>query len=763
MQVLIADDEALTRRMLAKTIGNENKYKPILCADGEEAWKIMQQKNPPRVLLLDWLMPGMTGLELCRKIRQSSDEAYTYILMLTSKIDKENIIEALEAGADDYITKPFDRHELLARLASGARIVSLQQQLRNSLSEKELILRGMRGHFVFVCNPEGYLTFVSDSIVKVLGYSSQEFCKHFSDYLTEHPINKHATQYMTRRVKTPLEYSVDGYEIDMRHKDGRSIRLEVFESPLINESGVFIGIEGVAADVTQRKKDEEELRTLFRAVEQAGDAIIIVSIGEGFSIEYVNPAFTRLTKFKSSFVHGQQIHMLHAEQSQADKMQRAMLEQRHYQERILLRCRDKSTSPALISAAPVLHESGKVSHYVIMMQDLSEREQIETRLRHAQKMEAVGTLVGGVAHHFNNLLAGMMGNIYLAKTMSYDRPEIQEKLQHVDAMGIQAADIIKQLLAFANKGMMRRVEFNLVLCMRESAQLAAHTLPSNIKLEINLPDEIMLAVGDATMIQQMLLELLNNAGQAVRKIDSPSITISMQAIIPDMRMRAKYSQLRDMYARIDVIDNGDGMSDEVLMHAFEPFFTTRSVGKGNGLGLSMCYGIAQMHNGFLEAYSEDDNGTVLSILVPVKRVSSSMPVVESSTKITAIRGNGETVLLADDDDSVRETCKTVLENLGYKVIAISDGKYAMSTFIQHRKNISVLIMDIIMPETGGLAAARKIRDISPNMPVLFITGYNKEDVMRDEDSMRYSEVMSKPFSVEHFSQILRQVIDAVPK
>jgi len=538
--------------------------------------------------------------------------------------------------------------------------------------------------------------------------------------------------------------------------DGKSHLMEITKAKVRDEAGEVIGVVGIGMDITEQRATKEKLRKLSQAVEQAGESILITD-KEG-TIEYVNPSFTKITGYAAEEVLGRNPNMLKSGEQAGeyyDRLWKTICNGEVWQSSIVDRRKDGSRFPSMLSISPINDSNGQITHYVGIQQDMTEHELLEAKFRQSQKMEALGTLVGGIAHDFNNMLTGMAGNLYLAKERVADFPDVVEKLDAVEKLSYRAAAMIKQLMIFARKGSVEKKPFGLTAFLKETCKLHAVSIPGSISFRTEFCHDELVVSGDTTQLQQVLLNLLNNARDAVAGMPDPAISLTVEQVEADESFMIGHSLTGSRsFAHLVVKDNGSGISDAYKDHIFEPFFTTKEVGAGTGLGLAMSYGTIQAHGGILEVDSTLGNGSSFHIYLPIiaeRNIES-----ESGYFTEVASGNGEFILIADDDAGVRASSKDVLEKLGYRVLEASDGLEAVAVFTANRESISLVIMDIIMPKLGGLQAAERIRALCPDAKVVFSTGYDKERLLKGEMPSDESVFLYKPYSVQNFSQMVRE-------
>jgi len=411
-----------------------------------------------------------------------------------------------------------------------------------------------------------------------------------------------------------------------------------------------------------------------------------------------------------------------------------------------------------IIKAQVVDQSGRAEGIICLCVDVTEQKKLEEQLIQSQKMEAIGTLVGGIAHDFNNTLAAMKGNLYLAKKHSDQKIVVDTKLDNIEKLSARAAKMVKQLLTFARKDMVSRQQFSLNSLLKEEFQLSKIIVPENIDCSIEVCDEELLIVGDVTQLQQALINLLNNAMDAVRDSKKPKIIFTLDAFDIDADFRKKHPEAKgEKLAHLTIEDNGSGISINNLEHIYEPFFTTKGVGEGTGLGLSMVYGSLQRHGGIIEVTSLEGEGTSFHIYIPLAERDENFLGFESGQE-TIVQGEGETILLIDDEQSVRETTGEVLSSMGYNVLLASDGQEGLKIFNANHSGVDVIISDVVMPEMGGVELAKSVHSIKQDLPIILATGYDHEQKLNTVEDSLHTIIIHKPFSFEKLSKLLRTLL-----
>ncbi len=390
----------------------------------------------------------------------------------------------------------------------------------------------------------------------------------------------------------------------------------------------------------------------------------------------------------------------------------------------------------------------------VVARDVTDRINLEGQLRQAQKMEAIGTLAGGIAHDFNNILMGVQGYTSLVK-LGFDRDSDEyKKLANIDEYVANGAEMARQLLGFAQKTCYGTNPVNLNYLLKMSAKMFGRA-KKDILIEHSLDKNLWGVVVDEGQIKQVLMNLFVNAWQAMP--DGGTIIIKSENIVADEQWINEFGlENAGNYVKITVSDIGMGMDDELITRIFDPFFTTKEQGQGTGLGLATAYGIIKSHKGLLKVKSQLGTGSSFMIFLPatpakVKR--SAEP--EENRKI--YNGKG-TILLVDDEAGVIEVCSEMLENLGYKVKAVTDGMQAIDILKSRDFKIDLVLLDMVMPQINGQQTFEKIREVDPDMKILICSGYTKEEKIQKMVEKGCDEYILKPFDVVELSEKLNNVL-----
>jgi len=515
-------------------------------------------------------------------------------------------------------------------------------------------------------------------------------------------------------------------------------------------------------EIAQHKETRFRLQKLSQAIEHAGDAIMITDC-KG-DIEYINPAFSRITGYKSEEVIGKNPRILKStaqDESTYKNLWQTIKAGKTWNGSMIERRKDGSFYPANVSIAPITDEHGEITNFIAIQHDASERQELEERMRETQKMEAIGVLVGGIAHDFNNMLAGMIGNLFVARRKLNDNSPAIKSIANAEQIAESASNMVKQLLAFSRKDGVNLHPFSFTVFIRDAVKLAQISIPENIQLLFTCCNEQLMLRGDNTQLQQILMNLFNNARDALAESNQQhkSISLVVEKFEPNTDFLQRFPTITAAeLIHMSVSDNGCGIPEEQIHKVMEPFFTTKSVGKGTGLGLSMVFGAVQAHGGVIDLDSAPGVGTTFHIYLPV---DTSATQTEQAREESPLHfGDGECILVVDDDPVVRLSARSVLESLGYKVMEACDGGEAVQVFSDHWHEINLVILDLVMPRLGGIQAAALMREMAPDVRVMYITSYEPGKFERfspqpDETTLR------KPYSIKQLSHTIHHQLESL--
>ena len=539
---------------------------------------------------------------------------------------------------------------------------------------------------------------------------------------------------------------------------GDTITLLTNRLPMLNEDGEIVGVIGTDVDITALKQSQKSRNLLAIAVEQAAEAIIITD--QTGRIVYLNPVFETITGYTREDTIGRNPRILKSGKQDEEFYHRMWTELtagRVFRCRMINKRKDGILYKEESTISPVLSMTGKTTHYVAVKRDLSHEMDLEAQLHHAQKMESVGRLAGGVAHDFNNLLMGIMGYVAMCKDRIEPSHAIRKWLDEITLCSERSAEITKQLLAFARKQAIEPKIVNLNDSVESMLKLLRRLIGEDINLAWRPGRGLYQVLIDPVQINQILANLCVNARDAIAGVGE--IVIETEKAHIDADYCASHPDaIPGEYVCLSVSDDGCGINEEDLAQVFEPFFTTKGIGKGTGLGLSTVYGIAKQNFGSVDASSEPGKGSTFRVYL--QDVEAEVVKTTVTSKAEAPRAQGETILLVEDEKALREICGLFLESLGYHVVFAETPAEALKLIAQHRGAIHLLLTDVVMPGMDGCQLAKRISVAKPGVEVLFMSGYTSDVISGRGVIDEGMHFMSKPFTRDDLARKVRQLLDA---
>jgi len=391
--------------------------------------------------------------------------------------------------------------------------------------------------------------------------------------------------------------------------------------------------------------------------------------------------------------------------------------------------------------------------------ELSERRWLEAQLRQAQKLEIVGQLAGGIAHDFNNILAVILANTeMLRSSLPSDRPDLSDSVDKIRAAASGGASMVRGLLTFSRRADLTFTTLDLREVVANVGQMVRALLPDDVEIKILVPTATCPVRGDASALQQLLLNLVTNARDAMPSGGTLGIEAMQEPTDRSFPESAPWVNADAFYC-VAVSDTGVGMDQATVEKIFEPFFTTKAPGAGTGLGMAMVYGIAKQHGGFVHVYSELGAGTSVKLYLP--KSAEGVAAATVATGETAPHpGGSETILLVEDRDELRGTTRRVLERLGYTVIEAVDGEDALAKQRAHAGGIDLVLSDVLMPKLNGPALFRAVREIDPAMRFLFTSGFSENDIAMRSLLDPGVPFVAKPWAIADLARQVRAALDA---
>ncbi len=523
--------------------------------------------------------------------------------------------------------------------------------------------------------------------------------------------------------------------------------------------------------IRMRSSHHEVIETLKESERKYGTVIENLNVGifrynpeeDGKFIE-VNPALLQILKFseKETFLQTP-FSQLFQFQTDVRNFNRKMTESGHVRdEEVLMRCQDGEPIWCSVNAKAIINEFGKIRYYDGVIENINNRKKLERekkemqlQLFQAQKMEEVGILAGGVAHDFNNILMAMLGISELGMGVLKEEDDLYKDMKEIHELAKRGAGITRQLLIFSRK---QHVDFELVhfnKIIDGLKKMLNRLIGETILIETNLDNDLWPCFGDQGTIEQVIMNLVVNARDAMVK--GGTITIDTRNTeLNDVQAKRMQDGYAGSFIKLAIKDEGTGMEPSLIRRIFEPFFSTKGTGKGTGLGLSVVYGIIKQHKGWIHVESEMEKGTTFNIYIPAN-TETDLETIKQLEDKNSSRGNGERILVIEDDEKVLEFLSIGLKQKGYEVLTAKNGKSAMTTFFQENGRFQFAISDVVLPDENGLHLIEELLSYNPTIRVILSSGYTDKKSCRGLIEERGFHFLQKPFTIQQLTHALNDV------
>jgi len=549
-----------------------------------------------------------------------------------------------------------------------------------------------------------------------------------------------------RGNKESLEFEMIGFKNTRRWMETHAV-------PLASENNNGFLHLAITRDITQRKLTEQKLREQAALLDVVTNAILVKDIDN--RILYWNKGAEHIYGWQASEVYGQKAsQLLHKEYSSVqDDALLSVINTGKWQGE--LHQITKEGKEIIIESRWILlrDQKGKPKSIFAENTEITQKKQLETQLLRTQRLESIGTLAGGIAHDLNNVLAPILMSVQLLERKLQDSQHLR-LLKTLENNTQRGASLIRQLLSFARGIEGKRTLVQVKNLIAEIEQIVRETFPKSIQLTVNVPQQLGYVWGDDTQLHQVLINLVVNARDAMPtggKLEISATNLFVDQHDAQMNIDAKIGQ----YIVLTIADTGIGMHPEVQERIFEPFFTTKELGKGTGLGLSTALGIIKNHSGFVNVYSQLNQGTTIKVYLPIK--SHSNTDISDGDRASNLNGNGELILVVDDESAIRQITKSSLEAYNYRVLTASNGIEAVEIYAKHHSEINVVLLDMMMPEMDGETTIEMLRKINVRVKIVAISGLVLNPNINEQLNQGVKAFMSKPCTGKELLHTLGQV------
>ncbi|MDX2099153.1 MAG: response regulator [Leptolyngbyaceae cyanobacterium bins.59] len=640
--ILIVDDTPANLNVLFDFL-RDSGFKVLVAQSGKSALQKVEYAKPD-LILLDILMPDMDGFETCQILKSQPSTQDTPIIFMTALSETVDKVKGLRLGAVDYITKPFQQEEVLARIQLHLKLRTLTRQVQNQNTQLEQQMQERIQVEKRLRQREAQLQLITDALPVMISYIDRDHCYRF--------VNRGYEDWF-QRPRAAIQNQ------HLRDLMGDALYQELL--PNLNQA-----MEG-------------HLVTFENALSREGHI-------HNFEITYI-PHF----------------------------------------------------------------DGEEVRGIYVLIQDVTERKQLERQLLRSQRMESLGTLASGIAHDLNNVLTPILMSVQLL-SMKYQDQQSQQWLELLESNTKRGADLIRQVMSFVRGIEGKHILLQPEYLIWEIKQMVEETFPKSIKISTYVAPNLWAVSGDSTQLHQVLMNLCVNGRDAMPK--GGQLTLSAENLEIDAAFLQTHPEARiGSYIQLSIADTGAGIPPEIIDRIFEPFFTTKEPGKGTGLGLSTVSGIVRSHGGFITVSSELNQGTQFNVFLPAIAPLKSHQLEEETLPI----GHGETVLIVDDEAAIRSITQTSLEAHGYQTLTANDGVEAIALYMQHPKEIDLVIVDMMMPSMDGSLAIRALKAINPEVRIIAVSGLVASEVGSDVTDPNVLAFLPKPFTTKDLLTTLSEI------
>ncbi|HUX22765.1 MAG TPA: PAS domain S-box protein [Spirochaetia bacterium] len=674
-------------------------------------------------------------------VRLREDGSKVAVMLSVSPIlDSEGVVVGASASAMDISARK-----------------EAERQAHESSERFETIARVIEDVFWMADAEIGEVYYVSPAFEVIWGRTRTELYENPRIFLDAvHPDDRDRVQADLRKHSQAHSFR---HDFRVVRPDGSMRRVTQRGYAVFDDSGQFTRYVGIVQDISERYAAEEQIREQAELLDVASDIIIVTDIEN--HIRYWNRSAERTFGVLRDSALGTELFSIvpaAEDEVQLNEISAVVLSAGEWSGEIHPVRTDGAELTLSVRLTAILNEAGETKGIMAVATDVTERRAIERQLLRAQRMESLGALAGGIAHDLNNVLSPILMGVE-GLSLKDPSPSVRKIIEIIRASALRGAEIVRQILGFARGVEGEHVEIQLLPILEEIRTITTETFPKSVEVAVAIEPRLWPVVGDSTQIHQVVMNICVNARDAMPEGGRLTVTVKNRELDETYaRMHIDAKPIR--YVVIEITDTGEGMPAAVVDKIFEPFYTTKPIGKGTGLGLSTALAIVKSHGGFINVYSELGTGTSFNIYIPAKIGSEQEEVDDSPEGIPM--GSGELIIVVEDEAPIREIAREILESYGYRVVTAEDGTEALVAFLRERKEVGVILIDMMMPNLDGSATIRALRKIDPSLRIVATSGLVSSQQSTLAAGMGVNAFLPKPYTAETLLRTLHAVLGSEP-
>jgi two-component system cell cycle sensor histidine kinase/response regulator CckA len=768
VRILYVDDYPLDRELVRDALEREHSGFELVEAASRADFEIALAQGGFDLVLSDFNILGFEGLQVLETVH--AQDANLPVIIVTGTGSEEVAAEAIKRGAADYVIKtpqhiqhlPHTIHTVLEK----KRLEAERKQTEEILKESELKYRTIIERFaegLALVDEQGYIVEWNQAMEQIFGVGrSEALGQLFWDlqYSLLCPERQAAQVYVS--LKATLSALLTGISSVFDKPTEAAIQTPHGEFKIIQQRAFFIELKkrryiaSVVQDITNRKRAEQEQERLtaqMREQAQQMEQILgtvptgVLLLDAGWRVIQANPVAEKHLAILAGAEVGDSLSRL-GDRPLAELLTSPPTRGLWHEV--------KATGQTFEVIARPVETGPEPEHWVLVINDVTREREVQIQLQRQERLAAVGQLAAGIAHDFNNIMAVMMLYTQMLLKMPGLTSEGRERLEIVSGQAMRAAALTQQILDFSRHAVLERRPMDLAPFLKEVIKLLERIVPESIKIMLTCGIGTYIVNADPTRLQQAVMNLVINARDAMPNGGELSITLSRGVVTDKIRCVICGQFIEGEWVCIRMTDTGIGISSDVLPYIFDPFFTTKEVGKGTGLGLAQVYGIVAQHEGHIEVATQVGKGTTFAIYLPaLLEQPPEAPILEAQAYVY---GHGETILVVEDDESLRSALVDSLELLNYRGLQAANGREALETLEQHAGEIALVLSDMVMPEMGGQALFYALRQRGLTLPVVMLSGHPMENELESLKTQGLAGWMPKPADIGQLSHLVGQAL-----